>query len=296
MSTRCNISRTAIHASAFPLLLCLLVGLATPASAQIVNTIRSFDADDLGWTGSLEARFSQSGGNTDVLTFGGGGTVQWMSDAQRVRLLAKAARSENDGKKIADASMAHLRHNYRFTPRIASLLFTQVQRNPFQRLRSRLLIGAGARFDLVTREEWSLFGGVAHMYEREEIEADASGAAARSEAEELRRGAAARSGAEGSVAATIADGTRTDVDHRASVFISWSGDLKDGVSVDLSGFYQPLWSDFADVRATASGELLVAIVGSLSLGLEGSVTQDSEPPAGVKETDWSYLTKLVVEF
>ncbi|MEZ4647356.1 MAG: DUF481 domain-containing protein [Candidatus Eisenbacteria bacterium] len=256
-----------------------LFAMAAPAQSQIVNTIRSFDADDLGWTGSLEARFSQTGGNTEVLSFGGGGTVQWMNETQRARLIAKATRSENDGKKLADASMAHFRHNYRFTPWLSSLVFTQAQRNPFQRLRSRVLVGVGARFDLVAREEWSLFGGVAHMYEREEIEADHTGDGS---------GDASGDGSE--------DTTRTDVDHRASVFLSWSGDLKEGVSVDLSGFYQPLWSDFGDARATGSGELLVGIVGALSLGLEGSVAHDSEPPAGVKETDWSYLTKLVVEF
>jgi hypothetical protein len=254
---------------------------ATIAQAQIVNTIRGFDEDDLGWTGSLEARFSQSGGNTDVLSFGGGGTVQWLSETQRIRLIGKATRSENDGERIAEASMSHLRHNYRFTRWLASLAFVQIQRNLFQRLKSRLLVGAGARFDLVQREDWSLFGGVAHMYEREQIEADSANGNG--------------TGDEGSTD-EVSKGPRVDVDHRASVFLSWRGDLREGVSVDLSGFYQPLWSDFADARATGSGELLVALVGALSLGLEGSATRDSEPPAGVEETDWSYLTKLVVEF
>lgn len=257
----------------------LVVMLCFPgiSSAQIVNTIRGFDDDDLGWTGSLEARFSQTGGNTDVLGFGGGGTIQLLSERQRIRLIAKANRSENDGRRIADAAMSHLRHNYRFTPWLASLAFVQIQRNPFQRLNSRLLVGAGARFDLVQREDWSLFGGIAHMYEREQIEADGSNG----------------SGGSGD---GVAGGTVTDVDHRASVFLSWSGDLREGLGVDLSGFYQPLWSEFGDARATGSGELVVALVGALSLGLEGSVTRDSEPPEGVEETDWSYLTKLVVEF
>ena len=281
-----TMSRTYFHpirtATLGAVLAIAFLACAAPAQSQIINTIRGFDEDDLGWTGTLEARFAQSGGNTDVLTFGGGGTIQWLSESQRIRLIGRATRSENDGKRIADASMSHLRHNYRFTPWFASLTFVQIQRNPFQRLNSRLLIGAGARFDLVRREDWSLFGGVAHMYEREEIKPDGTTGGD-------------GSGDDGSSDAA-SKGTRTDIDHRASVFLSWSGDLREGVSIDLSGFYQPLWSDFADARATGSGELLVSLVGALSLGLEGSVTRDSEPPVGVEETDWSYLTKLVVEF
>lgn len=245
-----------------PVLILVVVLGSGSAEAQIVNTLRGFDEDESGWSGELEVRFAQSGGNTDVLTFGAGAQVQWQGERQRVRALGAASRSESDEKKTAESSMLHLRHNYDLRTWLASLLFAQVQENPFQRLQLRRLLGAGARFDVIDAEDWALSLGAAHMFEREEIEDDEIGAGG------------------------------TSNNQRLSVFVTCAGDLTENLSADVVAFYQPLWSDFEDSRATSQATLRLGIVGSLELVLRGSVEHDARPPAGVEETDWSYRTAL----
>ncbi|MCA9727403.1 MAG: DUF481 domain-containing protein [Candidatus Eisenbacteria bacterium] len=248
--------------------LLLLAGSGSVVDAQIVNTLSGFE-DEPGWSGGAEARFAQAGGNTDVLTLGAAAKVQWQSAAgdsgalgsrHRVRVLGGATRSEADGRKVADSSMSHLRYNYRITPWLATVTFVQHQRDPFQRLQSRFLLGAGLRFDIVRQAAWELSLGGAHMSERESIREEPA----------------------------------ADYDQRLSTFLLWVGNLTSSVEVNVTGFYQPRWSDWGDARATASGELRVDLASALAVGWSASLQHDSRPPEGVKSTDWSYLTKLIV--
>ncbi|MGD8394229.1 MAG: DUF481 domain-containing protein [Candidatus Eiseniibacteriota bacterium] len=244
----------------------LLVGvvLAIPgrSTAQIVNTLSGFDGDGTRWSGQIGATFSVSGGNTEVRKLGGHVRVQWLEGRHRVRLLGEATRESAAGERTAERSMAHLRHNLRLAPWLSTLTFSQIQRNPFQDLRTRLLVGAGFRFDLLDREAVTLAMGAAHMVELEETES-------------------------GDGFATV---------QRLSLFVAHHLELPSGASLDAQSFVQPLWSRPADLRATGALALGARFVGPLHLVQVAKIEYDAEPPEGVETTDWELETAFALRF
>jgi hypothetical protein len=232
-----------------------------PGRAQIVNTLDGFAERAPGWSGSVEARFSLSGGNTELVSLSAGGQVQHQGGANRWRLLGGASRETSRKERVEESTVAHLRHNRRLLPWLSTLTFVQHQRNPFQRLKTRFLAGAGARFDVLRASRVYGALGLSHMVEIERIE-DAGG---------------------------------TDTDQRLSLFAILEGKLREPVVLELTSFVQPLWSDLSDMRAILAASLRVAIVGSLSLTLNYDLQHDTEPPDGVQETDWKLRAGLAWE-
>lgn len=243
--------------------LLLLVVLAllcpTEARAQIVNTLRGFPEDEPGWSGNLDGYFDIAEGNTNYREYGGSVTFQYLAKRHRVRGLGSALRKQSQGEDIAEASRVHLRHNYWFQERWASILFVQDSRNPFQRLDSRFLAGFGARFDAVRKESLSCYLGIVTMLENEEIQGDSRG---------------------------------RETEHRMSTFLSVMYDVSQDTQLDLVAFYQPEWSDFGDYRTVISARLKVEIIGALYLSLSYGFQRDSRPPEGVGETDWSFYSGI----
>ncbi len=237
--------------------LCAIPGaVSAPAEAQILNTLRGFHDEEKGWSGTADATFSATGGNTETLALSGAAQAQYQSDRERVRLLASGTRKTSRGETDEEKSTAHLRHNHRFLPWMASLEFLQIQRDPFQRLQTRFLAGAGARFDVLRAERWQVALGAADMLDVERIE----------------------------------DEPGTDTTQRLSTFATLDGELRKDAVLQFTAFVQPRWSDFADFRAYATGGLRVKLAGRVSYLTSAEVSHDSRPPAGVKETDWEVKT------
>ena len=244
------------------LLLPLLVAVFPfTAHAQILNTLEGFTEDEQGWSGGIEARFSLSGGNTELVSLSAGGKAQYQQGANRWRVLGGASRETSKGERVGEATVAHLRYNRQLLEWLSTVTFVQHQSNPLQRLKTRFLAGAGARFDVVRASRVYGALGASHMVEVERIE----------------------------------DTRRTDTDQRLSLFAILEGKLSETVTVDLTSFVQPLWTDLGDMRAILVSSLRVELMGSLSLGLHYNVQHDTEPPDRVKPTDWKLRAGLEYE-
>ena len=245
------------------LLLLALAGIAvtTPAQAQIVDTLSDFSQSDSGWHGEIEGVFSATGGNTEIVRTAAAARIQYRVGDNLWRSMGGFVRATSEGEEIAESAFAHLRHNHYFRPAIASLAFVQVQENPFQRLRSRWLVGAGLRLEPLRRERLSLAVGLAQMteIERTEVQPD------------------------------------REVHQRLSSFLSLNAALQEHVDLDVVAFVQPLWEDFADLRATLDATASVEIQGPLELTVGWVVTHDSRPPVEVEKTDWATTVGLKLE-
>ena len=240
----------------------LAATFAAPADAAILNSLRGFDRDEVGWSGSLTGSYGAAGGNTRESTFAGSGRVQRNDGVQMIRLIAAAKRTTSRGEETAKSIMAHLRHNYRLGTRWATVAFLQAQQNPFQRLDSRYLAGVGARYDLVDTDRvlWSL--GATHMWERERIQDRAGEKDAQ----------------------------------RLSTFTSLEAKLGDGIVLDFLTFYQPQWTDFGDWRLFGQIQLEVELNHTLSLFTGYEIEHNENPPAGVEQTDWETRTGFKAAF
>lgn len=235
---------------------------AYSAEAAIVNSLRGFDRDEPGWSGSIAGSYGASGGNTDQSTFEGSGRVQWRTGLNTLKLLASGKRTTSGGVETANSVVGHLRHNYDLSDRWATLAFLQSQENPFQRLDYRRLAGLGLRYDAVETEGtiWSV--GAASMIEQEQIQDE--------------------------------DGTRHAT--RLSAFTSFEAELRDGVVFDAVVFYQPRWSDFSDYRMFGMAQLDIKLNGTLSLFTGYQIEHNDRPPAGVDPTDWTTRTGFRASF
>lgn len=239
-----------------------LVIATGPAHAAIVNSLRGFERDEPGWSGSLAGSYDANGGNTDDSTFAGSGRVQWRGQSHIARCIVAGKRKLSRGEETARSFLAHLRHNYLLSDRWATIAFLQVQRNPFQRLDARTLIGAGARWEAVQGDKHLIYLGAATMFERERIQDEPVSTKAQ----------------------------------RLSSFLSVEVALREGVLLDGLVFYQPRWNDFADWRFFGAISLDIGLTAALSLFTGYSVQYDSQPPVGVMQTDWNTNTGFQVKF
>lgn len=242
---------------------CLVVLLALrggSASGEILDTLGGFDADAPGWSGALGATFSVNGGNTETVSISGSGQAQWQRGAERLRMIAGGTHETADGELTEEKLVLHLRHNHRLAPWVRSLLFAQLQQNPFQRLESRTLFGAGARFEPLSRPRGAVAIGAAYMLELERLDG--------------------------------VGGTTTE--HRISTFVDLSAMPREGVTLAATSYVQPRIDDLEDVRISAAASIASRVVGPLSLVVSGSYVYDRYPPEDVERVDWGIESGLRV--
>lgn len=238
--------------------------LASPADAQIVNTLRRWSDVEPGWDGDIEGRFAVASGNTDYLEFAGGASLQFVASRHRVRAFTTVSVRSADGERIAESVTAHLRHNYRLTPAFSTLIFLQHSSDPFRRIDRRTLAGAGTRIDVIRGEAWEGSIGLSAMYEGETFTDDPTG-------------------------------ERED-EFRGSFFVSAIGEVTETLQVDVSAFYQPLFSAWADDRLFVASSVRVDVVGELDLVVRFDLQRESRPQAGVEPTDVRLSTGFVFDF
>lgn len=231
------------------------------AASVILNTLEGSDDHAPGWSGGVNGLFSGSGGNTDHILIAVGERAQWRGARHRWQLRSSYGYEESDRRTTARNFIAHLRHNYDIVPVLATVAFVQVQENAFQKLKSRWLVGAGLRGDLVDGDRNQVRVGVTPMLEMERLEGASS---------HIARG-------------------------RLSTFVQLSRRFNDDIRLGASGFLQPLFTDFRDYRATGVVSLVVGLTDSLGLSAGASVETDTRPPPAVEKTDWSTFTSLTVK-
>jgi len=232
---------------------------ATAARAgTILNTLEGYDDRARGWTGGIDGLFSAEGGNTESLDLEAGGRIQWRGERHRVRVQSSLSYEESGGVEIAREAVGHARHNYDLSDAWATVLFAQLQHNPFQRLTRRWLLGAGLRHDLYDDGQGHVRVGATPMLEIEKIK----------------------------------DGGDPRARGRLSLFAHVARGLREGIRLDLVAFWQPLFSDLEATRTSATATFTIDLTGSIDLKVGASVADNSRPPAGVERTDWETFVGL----
>jgi hypothetical protein len=238
----------------------LLLSLAGLGNARIINTLRAWSPLEQGWTLEAQGTISRSTGNSEHMSLSAAGSAQLLLGRNRFRFLISETYREVDGKRSAEDFSVHLRHNWRITGPIHTLLFAQSEYDPFRRLRRRTLLGGGLRADLL----------------RDSTAGAAVGASAMLESEELTD--------------SPEDGKGTRA--RGSFFLSLVWKPAPGSALDLSGFYQPKLTEPADRLMLGAATLEAELFEGLSLLTALKVSYDSDPPDDVETTDTSLSSGL----
>ncbi len=240
------------------------------ASANPVNMERIATAQNVrGWSASLDARGSLREGNVVRRDLGFGGGVQYRTFHPRVDttrpaffrnrwlLSSNLALSTVRGDSITDNGFMHTRYTRMFIPRVGGEVFVQAQYNAFTNLRSRMLSGGGARFDIVHRNLVRVWGGTGYMaeFETNTVQLD-----------------------EPHPAQTF--------DHRWTSYLSLQFDaLDEQLGFGNSLYVQPRFDDFTDLRIQLGTQLEARVGSVFALGADLEVFYDSRPPRVVRDTD-----------
>lgn len=264
----------------------VLLGLwPTVAWANPVNMERIATTSDApGWSASLDLSGGLKEGNVvkREVKFGGGvqhrtfhphvDTTRPAFFRERWMLSSNLALVKFSGRDVTDNGFMHVRYTRMILPRVGPEVFVQSQYNAFTNLRSRLLSGGGARFDVVHRNLFGLWGGTGYMGE---YEVNAIEGCTPSDDDDC--------------SAFIPDSHPSSTfNHRWTSYVSMRLDVLDEqLLLSSTTYVQPRFDDVSDVRINTGFQLEAKVGSVFSLGSDFEVRYDSRPPRTVKGTDIS---------
>ena len=212
------------------------------------------------------ADFTWRTGNVDHLKFDLTGRIDFDSDLVHVFAVANGDFGWVDGDAFSNEALAHLREVFRPRHAVQVEAFQQTNYDKSRALESRYLVGGGPRFRLMASDQIRAWLGTGYMleYERLDLPEDA---------------------------AHPDEGTY----HRWSNYLSVRAELSESSVLQWTGYLQPRFDAFQDLRALSDVQLGLRIVGQLSLNVLFFLRYDAEPPDGVASLDTALKTGLSFE-
>lgn len=228
------------------------------------------------WKVSAEFSFTDQSGNRVLRLLTGGLNVSHLQrDVYELDASLRSRYGRTEGELVALNHAAALAFDFRPRAVWSPFLFTDVERDEFKRLDLRLSSGAGAKRTLHRSadggQESSISLALLHAYELIAPQAP--------EEPGIPVGA--------SVATHLA---------RWSLRGRTSHQIRDGVTVRHTTFYQPIWGDLADYLLRSDTGLKILLTERLALSVEYQLRRDARPPEGVASNDRLLTTGLIIDF
>ena len=248
-------------------LMAWLVTLTTSSLAQVNTEAVRSDAHREGLSGRVEARFTGSTGNSEGVVAGGSARLQVLRKANLAFVHAAGSYSRLNQTTSVERGMVHARHNYEMARWLWSELFAQLEHDAFRRLTHRELLGVGMRFLVIETKDVDLFYGTSYFAEWEKL---------------------GRVHVDPEQQATFA--------HRWNNYIALSASLSNRLEVGAMVYFQPRFDVLSDWRLLQESFLEVGITDVVSTKVSVTMRHDSDPPAGVKTTDFALTNAFVAKF
>jgi hypothetical protein len=261
---------------------CGVVAVWLPAMALAQVNSQSLDRGEYasGIMTDVGGDLSLRSGNVELLEVYANGAIRWQTlrEArhenelpwlhQRVRMDVSSGYGREAGETIIDEQYAHLRWTAMWHRHIGSELFVQAQRNEFQALNLRWLVGGGLRSDVIHTEAFALWFGTGVFSEHEQIEVPGE-----NDRENALRW-------NNFMVARVQIGRREEL----------------AVVLQNTIYVQPNLADVRDFRVLEEVEADIPITEIVSLVTKFSARIDAEPPVDVKTTDLRLSQGISVSF
>jgi hypothetical protein len=261
---------------------CAALLFLAPAGALAQVNSQSLDRGEYaaGVMTDVGGDLSLRSGNTDLLEVYANGAIRWQTMRaprhenelpwlnQRVRMDVSSGYGREAGESIINEQYAHLRWTAMWHRHIGTEMFVQAQRNEFQSLNLRWLVGGGLRSDVIHTEAFALWFGTGFFSEHEQIEVPGDNARE--------------------------DAVRWNNFMVARVQFGRSEDL--AIVLQNTIYVQPNLADVSDFRLLEEVEADIPITEIVSLVTKFSARIDAEPPPGVKTTDLRLSQGIAVSF
>jgi len=245
------------------LILLLTLALPAPGLGQAILNVEGLQGEAVeGLHGEVSARIRLASGNTDLLQLGGDLGVGFLSQHHWFRAYAGMERLEQEGKDLLDNRYLHLRYNYRFSERLRTFHFFQIQSNQNLFLNQRRLWGTGLRYRLLGGSGNHLEVGTGVMLETERLN-------------------------EGKLPPGEDPNSETV---RMSNLAVGSGSFGEGRKWVTVVYYQPNVKAFEDYRLSGEAGLQIELIASLQLDVALTWRHDSRAPGNLEEDDLNLRT------
>ncbi|HLP13703.1 MAG TPA: DUF481 domain-containing protein [Flavobacteriales bacterium] len=246
------------------LALFIFICLSFVSQSQIVNIENQrLDVKKEGWKFDIDLNFTIIK-NTRVITqFGNRNRVAWNKGQNHVMLFTDFGLVKADGDEFVNSGFTHLRHCYTLKkyPKINLETFAQAQYNRVQMIDLRMLLGSGARFEVVKQDSISLNLGAFVMAEHE-------------------------TQTDGIVRATA----------RYSSFVSFDWQFSKTAGFNTITYYQPDFLFPADFRISCETSLRFAITKKVNFKIVYNLIYDSFPVPGIPTTNYFLNNAISVRF
>ena len=224
-------------------------------------------AAGMGVSGSAGANFSARTGNVELVLLNFDGRVEYRRPRWLTFVVGSHGLGWQAGTRFASQGLLHWRFGMHLTRLVTGEVFAQTDYDKSRLLTFRAVTGAGPRFTIAEGARWRLALGSAYMFEHERLDLPPDAVHPR----------------------------RTDVS-RWSNYISLAFADGERVGLVLTGYAQPEFADFGDIRVLGDARLAVRLTGALSLTVASNVRYDSRPPDGIHALDTTTRTGVAVEW
>lgn len=251
-------------------LLILLLGLARPAAAQIVNVQGQLakPPDRDGITGQAELKLDWREGNNPLFDIGGTGSVLVRRGRVLGLAIVRGGYGTSRGLTLTKRTFEHVRTRVTLSCVWRWEAFAQHEYDQFRRLAVRALVGTGPALQILDTKRVGLLAGAAYMFELEHLDE--------------RMG-------------TTDAGDRS-VAHRVSAYLTGTQNLSATVSLAQTVYVQPRLDEPSDVRVLGELSVTSKLTKRIALSDAFTVAYDRTPPEGVKTYDTQLRVSVIVTF
>lgn len=235
---------------------CLVLFWSVPSRAIVDVHEQYFAAPESSKLSSWSFDFSGATGNDDRQAISIETHNLLRGEQSTWLFVADYSRAESNNLETEDNQFAHLRYVHKMGGGQGIEVFAQVQRNRFQKLATRQLLGAGYRWDRSEASGPRRLFGVGVFREREEL-------------------------------VTLADKENV---WRGNFYTTFSVplDLARGSSLNFSAYVQPDIENFGDLRSIAVAKFVVQLTDRLSIDFTLAYDHDSKPAFGIDAQNFRY--------
>ncbi|MBK7631031.1 MAG: DUF481 domain-containing protein [Ignavibacteriales bacterium] len=233
--------------------------------AQINTERYRKDSDSTGFTAVADVELTAITGNTDFQFIDLGGRLNYNWGKSYTFLVADGGFGWDDGKRIFNQALLHLRHVHSLSDLLQIEVFTQTDFNKKRLLTERELIGGGFRYKFLTEENLKFRLGLSYFYEHEKYD----------------------------VLVNSVHGSNIFA-NRLSTYITFEFNIKDDVKFITVNYFQPQIGKWEDFRIISDASLIIGISSFVDLTVSFNLRYDAKSPEKIKPTDT--ITKFGFSF
>jgi hypothetical protein len=244
----------------------VLAVAAVPTTTWAIVDVQDeyYTAPDAEVLSAWSLDFSGATGNDARQTFSLETHNLWRTEDRTLMLIGSYSRADSGGRDTADNQFLHGRYVRALAAGRGIEGYVQTQKDRFQRLDSRHVIGVGYRLEREYESKRRLLLGIGGLVERERY----------------------------------VDLARSETNQRANIYLTTEIPLAlaTAASVSFSAYLQPKFDDPGDLRSIALAKFEVKISSALLMDLTVAYDHDSNPLSGVEPQNVRYASGLTYRF